>query len=89
MNADSTHHFFLSLVSSLYRYVEVRPLWFGKYINSLPESEQKKVVDETLSLLEQGVMTPYSGQRFNLKDAKEAVKETVKPARGGKCLLEG
>jgi hypothetical protein len=32
---------------------------------------------------------PSAGQQFSLDEVKEAVKETQKPLRGGKCFIKG
>lgn len=37
--------------------------------------------------MNKGVISPFSGEKFDLKDAKKAVQKSLEEARGGKVLL--
>ena len=53
------------------------------------EAKRQSILSEVVDLLSQGVITPYSGVKYALEDAVEAVAASIAEARGGKVLLEG
>jgi hypothetical protein len=58
------------------------------WLDSLGEG-RGAALEAVMSLLAGGVITPYSGTRFPLEAAVEAVAASTAAARGGKVLLEG
>ncbi|GAB4818615.1 hypothetical protein N2152v2_005661 [Parachlorella kessleri] len=51
--------------------------------------ERMKLFEEMAKLLMDGTVTLYTGKRFPLERAKEAMEESKKAAHGAKILLEG
>lgn len=79
----------ISIPDPLFRGVVLRGFWLIPYMASKTKEAQKEVIDEVLTLLADKVITPYSGEKFALEDAAEAVIASIAPARGGKVFLEG
>lgn len=73
----------------LFRCVKIQGFWLMPWTDSLPTEERACVMAAVMQLLADGVITPYSGQRFPLERAIEAIGVATSAARGGKVLLEG
>ncbi|CAL8467965.1 g7503 [Coccomyxa elongata] len=72
----------------IFRNVNVTGFWMVKWVEQLGEARDEKLKD-VMDLLEQGVIVPFSGKKFPLEQANEAIAESWKEARGGKVFLEG
>lgn len=73
----------------LFRDVVVRGFWLIPYMAGLPAAERERVMATVLQLLADGIITPYSGERFPLDQVVAAAQASKVDARGGKVLLEG
>lgn len=51
------------------------------------EERRKEFVEEVWKLLEAKVLEPYTGQKFDLANFKEAIRRSEEVGRGGKVLL--
>ena len=78
-----------SIPDPLFRGVTIKGFWLTPWMESKSLEDQKEVIDEVMSLLADKVITPYSGEKFPLEQAAEAVVAAQQPARGGKVFLEG
>lgn len=77
------------IIDLLFRGVQLRGFWLPVYVNGLSPEDRERVLGEVMDLLAQGVISPYSGTKFELGDVVEAVAAATAAARGGKVLLEG
>lgn len=59
------------------------------WLPGLGETESRKRLEYVLKLLEDGVITPHSGETYPFKDFRTAMHDSVKPGRGAKLFLEG
>ena len=57
------------------------------YLGAMTDAAKDKCCSDVMDLMAKGVITPYCGTVFDLKDFKEAFLLAMKPARGGKVLL--
>ncbi|PSC74291.1 NAD(P)-binding [Micractinium conductrix] len=71
----------------LFRGVKIEGFWLNVFLKSVGE-RRGQVMVEVMNLLEDGTITPFSGQHFPLEQAAEAIKHAQEPKRGGKAFLE-
>lgn len=80
-----------SIPDLLFRGVVAKGFWLVHWLEAnagTPEARER-VFGDVMELLANGTITPYSGTRFPLDKAAEAVGASMAEARGGKVLLEG
>lgn len=75
---------------SLFRGVSTTGYWVARDLSTRPVSDRRKVLQETMRLLERNVIIPHTGQIFPLDHVREAVLEANRPGRSsdGKVLLK-
>ena len=71
----------------LFRGVKLLGWSLGNYIEE--EKRRTTVIREVGRLMEEKVVDPLRGERFDLADIEEALKYSEKNTRGGKVLLTG
>jgi|APGre2960657444_1045066.scaffolds.fasta_scaffold00644_10 NADPH:quinone reductase-like Zn-dependent oxidoreductase len=76
-----------SIVDVLFRGVSIKGFWLTPYLESLSADAKKAVFSEIVTMFAEGLLVPFSGQKFQLSDVKKAVAHAQEPARGGKALL--
>lgn len=79
----------ISLKDLLFRDVAVQGWWISLYLGRKSEADIRSLAVEIMSLMESGVLEPYSGEKYKLEDYVEAVKKQTTPGRPGKLFLEG
>ncbi|PRW59002.1 NAD(P)-binding [Chlorella sorokiniana] len=73
----------------LFRGVKLHGFWLAPFLGSLTGDQRRKLLEEIMTLLGDGSISPYTGTHFPLDKASDAISETAKPRRGGKCFIEG
>eukprot|EP00611_Tribonema_gayanum_P011811 TRINITY_DN2218_c0_g2_i1.p4 TRINITY_DN2218_c0_g2~~TRINITY_DN2218_c0_g2_i1.p4 ORF type:complete len:106 (+),score=41.68 TRINITY_DN2218_c0_g2_i1:782-1099(+) len=70
--------------------VTVRGFWINNYVAAMGAAEKEELINDVVKLLADGVMRADKdvGKVFRLEDAAAAVRESSKPARGGKVFLD-
>ena len=82
------HQASVSAADLLFRNVKVQGFWLSTLLATIAPSELSALIGEYIGLLAQGVVKPFSGEVFELKDAVKAVEKSVEVARGGKIFLK-
>eukprot|EP00250_Pteridium_aquilinum_P009402 c18646_g1_i1 orf=246-557(-) len=72
-------------INDLFRQVHVSGWILSNYWDI--EERRKEFVEEVWKLLEAKVLEPYTGEKYDLADFKEAIKKSEEVGRGGKVLL--
>lgn len=72
-------------INDLFREVHITGWILTSYWNV--EERRKEFVEEVWKLLECKVLEPYTGEKYDLADFKEAIKKSEEVGRGGKVLL--
>jgi NADPH:quinone reductase len=61
--------------------------WLGYWLPRLDEPARRRLVDEIVTLLREGILVTSIGRRFRLDDVAAAVAESETKGRSGKVLL--
>ncbi|KAJ3052018.1 hypothetical protein HK097_006981 [Rhizophlyctis rosea] len=77
----------ISASDLLFRNLTVKGFWLSTLLATLSQEELGGFIGEYIGLLAQGVVRPFSGEVFDLKDAFKAVQKSVEVGRGGKVFL--
>eukprot|EP00878_Enallax_costatus_P001707 GHUV01001862.1.p1 GENE.GHUV01001862.1~~GHUV01001862.1.p1 ORF type:complete len:339 (+),score=112.89 GHUV01001862.1:212-1228(+) len=75
-------------VDCLFRDVAYRGFWFFPWLESKSPQDRKAVVQKTLQLMGEGIMSPPVGKVFPLSQFSDAIKESLQVGRLGKVLLK-
>ncbi|KAL7746790.1 hypothetical protein RI367_007836 [Sorochytrium milnesiophthora] len=78
----------VSVVDVMARNVRVEGFWVTRWMSSLSHDRQRSVLQEVVKLYADKSLTPLIGTKFPITQVAEALKESLKPGRGGKVLLE-
>jgi NADPH:quinone reductase-like Zn-dependent oxidoreductase len=79
-----------SVVSTLFRGVQVNGYWVTPWLMGLPTAADRRAkMTEAMDLMASGVLVPHSGNTFALQDVQAAFAEANRPGRSsdGKVLL--
>ena len=78
-----------SIPDLLFRGVVLKGFWLVTWLHGLSAVTKQQVLQSTMDLLANKVITPYSGTVYTLDKVVEAVAHATSDSRGGKVLLEG
>uniref|UniRef100_A0A7S0V2J5 Enoyl reductase (ER) domain-containing protein n=1 Tax=Hemiselmis tepida TaxID=464990 RepID=A0A7S0V2J5_9CRYP len=88
-----------SVVSSLFRAVNVEGFWLQLWWLSLSHAQRKERMEGVLAFMAAGVLSTHNGRVFNLDDAKSAIADEARQGRSSdgktfmitaaKCLMQG
>mmetsp|Transcript_3622 Transcript_3622/g.5495 ORF Transcript_3622/g.5495 Transcript_3622/m.5495 type:complete len:343 (+) Transcript_3622:96-1124(+) len=76
-----------SVLDVLFRGVVVKGFWVTAWTNEHGVEPMRKVVESIWPLLKQKTVVPFIGKKYKLAEVADAVKESIKAARGGKVML--
>ncbi|GAQ80133.1 Zn2+-binding dehydrogenase [Klebsormidium nitens] len=71
------------------RKVNITGYWVTPDIAAMTPEQKRERANEVIDLMNQRVISPFSGEKFDLKDVKKAVQKSLEEKRGGKVLLVG
>ncbi|KAL7748449.1 hypothetical protein RI367_006142 [Sorochytrium milnesiophthora] len=78
----------ISPIDLLARDVHVEGFWLSRWLPSKPKEQRIATIQEAVKLYADKTLTPLIGKKFPITQVAEALKESLKPSRGGKVLLE-
>ncbi|KAL7746861.1 hypothetical protein RI367_007797 [Sorochytrium milnesiophthora] len=78
----------ISPIDVLVHNVRIEGFSVSRWMPTLSHDKQRSILEEVVKLYADRSLTPLIGTKFPITQTAEALKESLKPNRGGKVLLE-